>query len=119
MFIIQWLIATFILWFMFVNVMFVKNTLLEKYQDGWQRKLIYIIGGPFFVVGYLYDVIFNITYGTLMFLQLPKADALTLSTRMKNLIKNEPDSWRGKFAIFICKYLVEPWDPNHCGLQDY
>ena len=25
-------------------------------------------------------------------------------------------TWQGAEAYFICKKIVEPWDPGHCGL---
>jgi len=109
-------VATFILWFMFVNVMYIKNVLLKKYPDGWKYKALMTIGVPLIIIGLIYDVIFNITYGTLIFLEWPHKDRLTLSTRMTRIIENRPETWRGTLAIFFCKYLVEPWDPGHCNL---
>lgn len=41
-----------------------------------------------------------------------------LTQRLKKYIKEQPETWRGKVSIFVCKYMIEPWDWNHCGLED-
>lgn len=41
----------------------------------------------------------------------------TFTSRLKHYLRAQPESWRGKLALFMCKYMVEPWDFNHCGLN--
>lgn len=111
--------AFFILWILFVNVMFIKIVLLKKYPDGFQNKILLAILIPLNIVASIYDVLFNITYGSLMFLQVFEARNITFTHRMKAILRTEPDSWRGKLSMWICRYLIEPWDQNHCGLDDF
>lgn len=118
-FVLSGIVATFILWILFVNVMYIKNVLLIKYPIGIKNATIKGIGTILLLVGFPYDIIFNITFGSVIFWELPHKDRLTLSSRLSYIIKTEPTSRRGKTAIWFCKYLIEPWDPNHCGLQDY
>jgi len=112
--------ALFVLWVFFVNIMWLKHVGQKRYTTGWKKVVFYMIGYPFAFAGFIWDIIFNITYGTLMFLQLPELRRLTLSARMSNIIVTEDkDSWRWKLAWWICHKLVEPWDRNHCGLIDF
>lgn len=112
--------AMFILWVFFINVMWMKHKGQKKYTHGWKKWLFYAICGPLALIGYLWDILFDILYGTFMFWGLPNIKRLTLSARMKHIIKTQPiDSWRRKEAVWICRYLVEPWDHNHCGLEDF
>ena len=84
------------------------------------------------VIGFLYDVIFNIIYGTIMFVQLPDFKTAnvhwkifkfpTLSERMKDILRGgKGDTLTGKYRFYvsrgICRYLIEPWDKGHCGID--
>lgn len=80
------------------------------------QALLYLWGFAF--VG-LIDAPFNIVFGTLYFRQAPNKDGCgwTLSERLRHILRTEPeDWWRWKHASFICRYLVSPWDFNHCGM---
>jgi hypothetical protein len=115
-------LSAVILWAYFVVVMYLK----KKHDDGKIPKWLYYIIVPFVAVGYLLDVAFNIVFGTMMFRQLPKFKEAkrpyfpTLSQRLYEILNGErgipKDSFRWKMAFYICKYGIEPWDKNHCGL---
>ena len=62
------------------------------------------------------DAFFNITYASIVFFELPKEWMLT--HRLKRYLTNDDNGWRFKSALFFCKYLIEPWDWNHCGLYN-
>lgn len=112
--------ALFILWVLFINIMWLKNVGRKRYTSGWKKIAFYGIGYPIAFVGAIWDIIFNITYGTIMFAELPEIRRLMLTARMSHIIKTYPiDSWRRKEAVWICRNLVEPWDRNHCGLDDF
>ena len=78
-------------------------------------------------IGLLADVLFNIVYGTIMFWQKPRfhenmnIHTVTFTHRLKRILRGqthiEPEDFRFKMAHWICKYLLEPWDPGHCGLE--
>lgn len=103
------IISFVILWLIFINVMTWK-----KHKE----KIPKLIHYPLYVIaaiGYVIDILFNWVYGTIIFLELPRQ--LTLSERLREaLIKD--DSWRFKLAYFFCTKLIEPWDWNHCEIQD-
>lgn len=111
--ILEGIAAFFVLWIIFINFMWAERNLHRIPK--WLHIPIKIFGA----IGYLYDVFFNFTWGILMFMQLPEFHRPTLSQRMKKiLITEKQTSWRFKLAFFVCRKLVEPWDPNHCGLDD-
>ena len=109
-FLVLGIISFFVLWVLFINIMTAK-----KYKDKIPKVLLY----PLYIVfgvGYIGDVLWNVIFGTLLFLELPDFKAPTLSDRLSYLIVTD-DGWRFKIAYFICKYMIEPWDYNHCGLN--
>jgi hypothetical protein len=123
--ILTFIIALFILWVLFVNVMWAMEN-RDKIP-----KALYPIAVGIAGLGFLYDVLFNIVYGTIMFLQLPDfknanvhwkgINFPTLSERMKdNLIVGKEgsmlDKYRWYLSKFLCRYLIEPWDKGHCGI---
>lgn len=107
-FIIYAVVSMFILWFFFINVMTWKK--YESKIPNWIKPILKLIA----IIGIVWDFLFNITFATVIFLELPKETMLTF--RMQRILLTD-DGWRFKVARFICRYLVEPWDPNHCGLE--
>lgn len=101
-------LSLLLLWIFFVNVMTWK-THIDKIPK-WLQYILY----PIAIFGYLWDVMFNWVFGTVIFLELPRKP--TLSERMRRILLTR-DGWRWKLARYICLHLVEPWDQNHCGLE--
>lgn len=118
---LEMIVAFFTLWIIFINVMWAKHN-PEKVPK-FLHKSIKIFGIKIALIdvlvlfGYLYDIYFNIVFGTIMFMELPHYKRLTMTARMRRILVVN-DGWRFKLALFICRKLVEPWDPNHCGLDD-
>jgi len=106
------LIASLLLWVFFIAAAKVKGDATRLNQLNPIEQLFVFI----FVV---FDVIYNVVYGTILFLQLPPfgKGEKTLTFRLKTILRKEPDSWRGKLALFMCKYMIEPWDVGHCSLR--
>jgi len=105
--------SMFALWLFFVNVMTWKH--YEERIPKFIKPVLYGIA----VAGYLFDIVFNVIYGTIIFLRVPHYHRLTLSARLAHILVVEtPSSWRWKLAYVFCTKLIEPWDPNHCGLRD-
>jgi hypothetical protein len=63
---------------------------------------------PFWLVGAVVDIYVNI-WASILFLELPNKDRLFLSARMDYLILHNY-GWRGRLAILIVGYLLEPFD---------
>ena len=104
--------GTVALWLMFIPTGMLLTRHREDPLTGWRLKLAYAWGVIFLVA----DVIANYTIMVYMFFELPDNDRKTVTARLKHYIGNQPESWRGKLAIFFCKYLIEPWDYGHCAL---
>ena len=111
------------LWILFVNVMKIAEN-----RDNiplWLHKPAYAL----VIFGVLWDGLFNIFYGSIMFLALPdfkgsKYHFPLFTHRLRGLIREKKldsplDRYRYYLARFICRYVVEPWDTNHCGLKDH
>ena len=122
-----WLLNFFLLWVFFVNVMWLKHN-KEKIP-----KWLYYPAVGFAAIGFIYDVLFNIIYGTIMFIQMPDFKGAnsdlwgiplpTLSERMRDILKLEKrdtllNKYRWYLSLYICRYLIEPWDAGHCGIKN-
>ena len=80
----------------------------EKYNL-FQKIIFY----PIVVIGLVVDVLFQISVGTVLFLEEPK-DWLFTARLIRHVKK---DNWRGKLARFMCKNLLDLFDPSgsHCS----
>ena len=119
------LLVTFILWISFVFL----AQLLHKFKDGKLAPFPLFFAKVFGVAFVAFDICYNVTIGTIIFLQMPNPDRLTLTSRLKQILRNPPSRafffskigtyiphYRYYLALFFCKYLIEPSDPGHCGL---
>lgn len=112
----------FVLWVLYANLVTLKNKLEGKIPGWLEKPLGLFLGVPFIIL----DVIFNIVYGSVLFLKLPDFRNRhwkympTFTERCRDVLirehLRENRSWRYKLAHLICHYMLEPWDPNHCGL---
>ena len=103
-----------------LGVLFANVMTLKKHQHRIPKYAQYALAPiwlPMLVIGYIVDVAFNIIYGTVLFMELPRH--WTLSERLREiLIVEKPYTYKWKLAYFFCHYLIEPWDKNHCGLEN-
>lgn len=119
---ISFIPATLLLWFLFINVMYLKSKV---------DKMPMIIKVPAYIFGglaFLFDVLFNVVYGTIFAVELPDFKGAhvkylpTFSERLKDILQGKGKApvygIRWKMAYFMCKYMIEPWDKNHCGLEE-
>ena len=103
------------LWIMFRIVMWMKNDLLVKYPSGIRYWIINILGWPFTAYAILFDIAFNIIYGTPMFDEMPHYKRLTLSARMAHIIYYaDHDDPKWIKAKHICDEYLDPYDEGHC-----
>lgn len=113
---VELFIYTLLLWVAFIAVATIKNTLFDKTHPLIVRIPFYLIGAAF----WLFDAWFNKTYGSILFLELGEFEDLTLTSRLKHTLHSGEYSakeWRFKVALFMCKYMIEPWDFGHCSLH--
>lgn len=66
----------------------------------------------------VFDATYNITLGSIFFMQLPARHRLTLSARLRYILGTEASTeWRYRIAERVCLRLIEPWLPRHCALR--
>lgn len=105
----MFLIHTFGLWVIYVFVMYLKRKRdYLRARGGWRLILGYIVA----VTGWVLDVLYNIVWGSVIFLQLPHYSRLTFTARLK-YNKTRP-GWRNRLAIWFCETLLNPYDSGHC-----
>jgi len=104
--------ATLFLWMFFI----VAANFKEKYEAKLLDKYNVWLGKTIITLFVIFDAFYNIFFATILFLDLPKVERLLLTARLKYYLKTESDSWRGKLAMFMCKYMIEPWHRGHCNL---
>lgn len=61
--------------------------------------------------GLLIDLVFHLTFGTLIFLELPARGEWTLSARLWRLSNGAP-GWRQRLALKVRKGLLDSMDPS-------
>lgn len=116
-------LASFVvLWLLFVLVFWLRDH--KEKVPAWLHKPIYAL----VVVGYVLDALFNIVFASVMFWCKPDFAGArvkflpTLSERLRDILKLKTaikkDSYRYRLALFMCRYIIEPYDNNHCGLSD-
>lgn len=95
----------YVLWlFYLAGINLVQNK--DKISD-----FTHVIGLPLVIIGGLMDVVFNITYGSLLFLDIPREWPFT--ERLERHLGK--DTWRGKIARWFCYHLLDPFDESqHC-----
>lgn len=98
--------ATMFTWGMYLSVM---NLMEQKDKLTLTTK---IFAYPIAAIGVFADFFYNITVGTLMFLELPKEYLLTM--RLDRHLTET--GWRGKRARWACKNFLDPFarDGRHC-----
>src|SRR6478609_4225808 len=58
------------------------------------------------------DVLFNVVFGSFLFLELPSVRALTFTARCSGHLKD--DNWRGDLARWVCEGWLNIFEENHC-----
>jgi hypothetical protein len=73
---------------------------------------------PLIVVALVIDVIFNVTFGSVLFVDAPRE---WLFTHRLNRYVFAPGktTWRGRLAEWLCANLLDPFDPSGCHCKDY
>ncbi len=107
------LIASLILWLFWIFFARMYKSLFSPDMNIVEKIILYGIGYLFLAV----DIAYNITYGSILFLQLPSKYRLTFSERLRYTLQNDT-GWRYRLARAICLYLVDPHQPGHCRVGE-
>ena len=77
----------------------------------WPKILLLPAGVIFYVI----DVVFNFTFGSILFLQLPYINGHWYQTLSMRMAYNKTQTgWRSKIASFVCSNLLDPFAQGHC-----
>lgn len=69
---------------------------------------------PFALIGLAADVLLNLTFGTVIFFQLPHPDRLLFTARISNNAQSN-NAYRRKLARWFCGLLDKfDWRNKHC-----
>jgi hypothetical protein len=96
-------------WLLYVMVM----GFYRAHLAGRLRGLPLVMAAPFIALGWLVDMLANMTIAVIAFLDLPRE--LLVTSRLQRYIATDT-GWRYKLANAICSKLLDPFDPtgNHC-----
>ena len=75
--------------------------------------IIKLLGFPYLFIGYLFDVVCNLTIACILFLEFPR-EMLVTGRLIRHLDSKE--GWRYDLAKWICNNMLDPLDPRgkHC-----
>ena len=104
------ILVPFLMW-----ILFVLAQVIGKHATHLSKSICFLVNAYIIFVN-IYNVIFNFTYATILFLELPRFRRRTFSERLIHILSYD-NGWRFKFAYWIAYHLIEPWDYNHCNLQ--
>lgn len=102
-------VLCYALWLLYVLVMGLYRAKLQ----GRISRVALVLGFPVYALGYLLDVLVQLTIATVLFLELPREGLVT--GRLTRHIKRG-HGWRRALSVWICHHLLDPFDPRgtHC-----
>ena len=108
---------TTLLWLFFIAAANVKNMYEKALLSPLQRTL----AKPFVYAFFVCDVLYNVSYGSLLYLEMPHPKRLTLSQRIQAILRRRKKSnldkyWRKPIGKFMACYMINPWDAGHIEL---
>jgi hypothetical protein len=118
-----WLISTVVLYVLFWAVVSLQNFVRGKAR--WVFVATLLASWPVVLVGVLSDIAYQITWGTLLFRELPAYDKskgwrdriewmLTWRLQRHKRSGYAAGGWRFRLAVFLCTHLVEKVQAKHC-----
>ena len=106
------LIHTLGLWFIYRIVMWLKQGAAALRRRGGPAL---VLAGLFVAMAYLLDMAYQLTWGTILFLDFPRE--LTFTARLKRYRQGGGYAvFQRRFAGWFCETLLNPYDPSgkHC-----
>jgi hypothetical protein len=90
-------------------------TAVKIRDEGRLAEMPAVARGHVYAIVYLaaiLDIAFNVTVGTLIFLQPPHPKRLLFTARLKSW--KDDTGYRGRFARWFCDGWLNPGDKGHC-----
>lgn len=99
-----------VFWYAYILVMGLYRAQLQ----GRLKGAVFVLALPAVILGYLMDIVCNLTVAWILFLDPPRELMVTL--RLRRYIAEQPTKWRGKLATWVCHNLLDYFDPTgrHC-----
>lgn len=96
-------------WVLYVFTMGLYRAKLSHRLKGFSL----VLSAPFVAVAFLLDFLAQMTVFTLVFRELPRE--LLVTGRLRRYLRG-PDTWRRRWADYLCHHLLDPFDPTggHC-----
>ena len=108
--ILLWMIGfLWAFWGMYVLVMGIYRAHLAKRMT----PVTLALSLPFVALGYIMDVLANVTIASAVFVEIPRE--MLVTDRLKRHI-NHGAGWRQSLARYVCDHMLDMFDPsgNHC-----
>jgi hypothetical protein len=101
----------YVFWCAYIAVMGVYRAYLSNRLFGITK----ILSIPLVIVGLIIDVFAQYTIAVIIFLDAPQWKEHLVTLRLIRYV-NKETGWRNKLASYICKNLLDVFDPsgNHC-----
>lgn len=111
MLLVGFILSFFLMSYMWVFYLAIMN--LKRNRKSL-TPLAKVVAYPMVALGLISDVLFNFTFGTLFFLELPKE--LLMTTRLQRHLNDNKNDWRDRNAQWFCHNFLNPFDSsgNHC-----
>lgn len=107
------LVARFIAWTALLFALYVVIMRLKRKRDRGELRLTdWVVGVVVVPIGILADAFYNLTWASLFFFDPPREWLLT--ARLQRYRRTQPHRWRGRFAAWFCRVVLNPRDPGHC-----
>jgi hypothetical protein len=104
-----------VLWIFYGLYVLVMGVYRAK-LSGRLSKFSLLLLAPWVVIGWLMDVLVNVTIATVIFVDLPREKLVTDRLQRYIAQPNPKALWRSTLAIWVCDHLLDVFDPNedHC-----
>ena len=101
--------AIWLVWGGFLMMMPLKRNYEAGFLNSWNK----IFGYPWLALFILMDFLFNITFGTVFFLDIPRDFLFT--QRLERYLNTKCAKWRHDLAYYFCTRFLDPFeDGGHC-----
>lgn len=72
---------------------------------------------PMLYAGMVSDLLFNIFWGSILFLELPRWGEWLMTARLKRHLRDHKKDWRDRNANWFCRNFLNAFDPSgdHCS----
>jgi hypothetical protein len=104
---VLYLLSVPILWVLYLAIMALSTARRAGKLPAAAKRCAY----PLLAVGYLWDFLVNVLVCTPLFVELPR-EALVTSRVSRH--KRAGSGWRYSIANWMCKNLLDPFDPKGC-----